>query len=119
MTTWYTPEQLHGRTTIYYCGASLAGAFSGLLAYAIGQADYVLGYRGWRWIYVVEGVFSVLVAIAAFFLLQETPEKQGKWLDEEERRFLVLRSKFLYGADKSGSSNAFNYLDMVRALKVR
>jgi hypothetical protein len=53
LTTWYTPAQIHSRTTIYYSGASLAGAFSGLLAYGIGHLDGTWGYKGWRFIYVV------------------------------------------------------------------
>ncbi|WVQ83331.1 hypothetical protein IAT38_005470 [Cryptococcus sp. DSM 104549] len=117
LTTWYTPAQIHGRTTIYYCGASLAGAFSGLLAYGIGQLDGTWGYHGWRFIYVIEGLFSLIVAVVMFFLLQETPEKQGKWLNDEERRFLVLRSKFLYGSDKSGASDEFKLSHFVQALK--
>lgn len=43
--------------TIFYMGASSAGAFSGLLAYAIGQLDGTWGYSGWRWIYCLEGQF--------------------------------------------------------------
>ncbi|ORY30195.1 major facilitator superfamily domain-containing protein [Naematelia encephala] len=117
LTTWYTPEQIHGRTTIYYCGASLAGAFSGLLAYAIGQADGIWGYRGWRWVYVLEGIFSFIVAMLAFFFLQETPEKQGKWLKEDERRFLVLRNKFMYGGEKGASDDTFRMKDFVTSLK--
>jgi hypothetical protein len=41
--------------TIFYMGASAAGAFSGLLAYGIGQLDGTWGYRGWRWIFCLEG----------------------------------------------------------------
>jgi len=41
--------------TIFYMGASMAGAFSGLLAFAIGQLDGTWGYRGWRWIFCLEG----------------------------------------------------------------
>ncbi|WVQ83730.1 hypothetical protein IAT38_005874 [Cryptococcus sp. DSM 104549] len=117
LTTWYTPEQIHGRTTIFYCGASMAGAFSGLLAFGIGQLDHTWGYRGWRFIYVIEGLFSVCVAVAAYFVVQDAPEKQGKWLNAEDRRFLVLRNRFTYGKDKSGSSDKLKKSDILQALK--
>ena len=45
---------------IFYSGASAAGAFSGLLAYGIGQLDHTWGYRGWRFIYCIEGNNRVL-----------------------------------------------------------
>ena len=34
---------------MFYSAASLAGAFSGLLAYGIQQMDGVGGLEGWRW----------------------------------------------------------------------
>lgn len=55
LSEYYSPDELHSRISIFYSGASAAGAFSGLLAYGIGQLDHVWGYRGWRWIYVIEG----------------------------------------------------------------
>lgn len=78
LTSWYSPAEVHSRMTIFYSGASAyvahlnfhgpdfsylttyvsnsAGGFSGLLAYAIGQLDYEWGYRGWRFIYCIEGI---------------------------------------------------------------
>ena len=53
--TRYSPHEVHTRMTIFYMGASAAGAFSGLLAYGIGQLDGTWGYRGWRWIFCLEG----------------------------------------------------------------
>jgi hypothetical protein len=34
---------------IFYSGATLSGAFSGLLAYAIEKMDGIGGKRGWAW----------------------------------------------------------------------
>lgn len=56
LTSWYSPREVHSRMAIFYSGASAAGAFSGLLAYGIGQLDHTWGYRGWRFIYCIEGL---------------------------------------------------------------
>ncbi|RKU43776.1 hypothetical protein DL546_004047 [Coniochaeta pulveracea] len=98
LTTWYSPHEVHTRMTIFYMGASSAGAFSGLLAYAIGQLDGTWGYSGWRWIYCLEGVFSALLSIGAFFVIYDTPSKVG-FLTDEEKRFVVLRHKFSAGGE--------------------
>lgn len=84
--------------TIFYMGASSAGAFSGLLAFAIGQLDGTWGYRGWRWIYCLEGVLSAVLSIAAFFVIYDTPSTVG-FLTAEEKRFVVLRHKFSAGGE--------------------
>ncbi|TPX15279.1 uncharacterized protein E0L32_004556 [Thyridium curvatum] len=99
LTMWYSPAEVHSRMTIFYCGASAAGAFSGLLAYGIGHLDHTWGFRGWRFIYCIEGLFSVLLALGAFFLLNDTPAKVTKWLTPEEQRFLVLRSRYSAGGE--------------------
>ncbi|KAL1855819.1 hypothetical protein VTK73DRAFT_8461 [Phialemonium thermophilum] len=99
LTYWYSPEEVHTRMSIFYCGASAAGAFSGLLAYGIGHLDHTWGYRGWRFIYCIEGLFSFCLAIAAFFVLNDTPAKSGRWLTPEERRFLLLRNRYAAGGE--------------------
>lgn len=91
---------------------------SGVLAYGIGHLDGSLGYRGWRFIYVIEGVFSFLVGLAAVFTLQDTPQKTKGWLTMEDKRFLELRTKFMYGGGGMGAKNEFRWPDVVKAMKV-
>lgn len=84
----------------------------------IGHLDGSLGFRGWRYIYVIEGVFSFLVGLVAVFTLQDIP-RRTKWLTEEDKRFLELRAKFMYGGGGMGAKNAFSWSDVVKAVKVR
>ena len=109
LTHWYSPAEIHSRLTIFYSGASLASAFSGLLAYAIGHLDHTWGYRGWRFIYVIEGLFSVIVGICFFFILSPSPSKVKGWLTPEEKRFLLLRHRFArVGNAGAGEAEAFS-----------
>jgi hypothetical protein len=91
--------------------------YTGVLAYGIGHLDGSLGYRGWRYIYVIEGVFSFLVGLIAVFTLQDTPQKTRGWLSETDKRFLELRTKFMYGGGGMGSKNDFRWPDVVKAMK--
>jgi hypothetical protein len=43
---------LQFRIGIFFGAASLAGAFSGLLAFAISFMNGVAGFEGWSWIFV-------------------------------------------------------------------
>ena len=49
LSTWYAPEDLAFRQGLFFSAASIAGAFSGLLAYGISHMDGIGGYAGWRW----------------------------------------------------------------------
>ncbi|GKT51522.1 putative transporter [Colletotrichum spaethianum] len=91
-TFWYMPRDLAARIAWFYCTSALSGAFSGLLAAAIAKMDGVGGYEGWRWIFLLEGIFTVVLGIATFFFLVDTPALSTKWLEPDEIRFLELQS---------------------------
>jgi hypothetical protein len=50
---WYRREESQKRFTFFFSSTTLAGAFGGLLASAIGKMDGVRGYRGWRWVFIL------------------------------------------------------------------
>jgi MFS family permease len=87
---WYTRNEQGTRIALIFSAASFAGAFSGLLAYGISYIDGKGGLSGWQWIFIIEGIPSVLIGIATLWLLPSTP-KRAKWLTQSEREFLVQR----------------------------
>lgn len=87
---WYRRHEAQKRYSFFFSSTTLAGAFGGLLASAIGKMDYMRGYRGWRWIFILEGLLTVLVSFAFFFLLPNFPE-EVKWLTEDERAYVKAR----------------------------
>lgn len=84
------PKDLSSRISYFYCASALSGAFSGLLAAGIAQMDGVAGYEGWRWIFLLEGIVTVLIGVACFFFLIDTPALSTRWLNPEEIRYLEL-----------------------------
>lgn len=93
ITMWYCRHEAQFRQALFFSAASVAGAFSGLLAFGIAHMDGVGGLEGWRWIFILEGILTVLVAIMAYFTLYDFPETAG-FLTEEERAFVVHRLKY-------------------------
>ncbi|CAL1702171.1 unnamed protein product [Somion occarium] len=87
---WYRREEAQKRYSFFFSSTTLAGAFGGLLASAIGKMDGVRGYRGWRWVFILEGLFTCVVAIVFFFLISDFPE-EVKWLTAEEKQFVKDR----------------------------
>jgi ACS family tartrate transporter-like MFS transporter len=59
----------------------------GLIAGALLNLDGQLGLRGWQWLFLIEGLPAVLLGIAFFLLLPDTPA-HAKWLTEDERRWI-------------------------------
>ncbi|KAL2200817.1 major facilitator superfamily domain-containing protein [Corynascus similis CBS 632.67] len=93
LTNWYKREEIQLRQAMFFSAASVAGAFSGLLAFAIGKMDGIGGLHGWQWIFILEGIATVIVAAIAFFALFDFPET-ATFLTEEERAFVIYRLKY-------------------------
>jgi MFS family permease len=90
---WYARHEAQFRQALFFSAASVAGAFSGLLAFGIAHMDGVGNLAGWRWIFILEGILTVIVAIIAYFTLFDFPET-ASFLTEEERAFVVYRLKY-------------------------
>ncbi|KKY16812.1 putative high-affinity nicotinic acid transporter [Phaeomoniella chlamydospora] len=103
-TMWYCRYEIQVRQAYFFSAASVAGAFSGLLAYGISFMDGVGNLAGWRWIFILEGILTVLVAITAFFVLVDYPET-ASFLTIEERAFITYRLKYDNQSPTTSSSS--------------
>lgn len=91
MSSWYRREEQSKRFGIYISAAILSGAFGGLLAGAItGGLDGAAGYEGWRWLFIVEGAATIVVAILSHFILVDFPANTARF-SERERAIAVGR----------------------------
>lgn len=67
-------------------GCLSSGLSSGLLATVITKMDGVGGLSGWRWIFILEGIATVLIAFIAW-LMMPADLSSAKFFTEEERAF--------------------------------
>jgi ACS family tartrate transporter-like MFS transporter len=63
--------------------------------------DGTLGLSGWQWMFLIEGVPSVLVGVTVLWYLTDKP-RDARWLDDRQRAWLVERME----QDAKGSSVA-------------
>ncbi|KAF3937881.1 Sialin [Dactylella cylindrospora] len=87
---WYKRSEAQKRYSFFFSSTTLAGAFGGLLAAAIGNMDGVAGYKAWRWVFILEGLFTVVVGCLFWFCIPDFPE-EAKWLTEDERAFIKAK----------------------------
>jgi len=52
--------------------------------------DGARGLRAWRWLFIIEGAITIVIAAASLFILPNFPATTG-WLTEEERQLAVWR----------------------------
>jgi D-galactonate transporter len=86
LTYWY-PSQRRARAFGTFMSASaIAGVLGGPLAgWIMTSMGGVHGMHGWQWLFLIEGIPSVLAGVFAYFYMTDKPE-QARWLSHEERR---------------------------------
>lgn len=71
---------------------NLAGAFGGTIAYGIGHINGAVGLEGFRWLFIIEGIITMLSAIPLVLCLPDYPAR-AKWLSSGDKQFAVDRLK--------------------------
>ncbi|KAK4463047.1 putative high-affinity nicotinic acid transporter [Cladorrhinum samala] len=112
ITMWYRRHECGLRMAIFFSAATAAGAFGGLLARGILEMRGTAGLSGWQWIFILEGILTVIVAIVAFFVMQDYPST-AKFLTPEERKEVTDRLK----RDRSSLADEFDIKYFFAALK--
>ncbi|KAF7357683.1 Retrograde regulation protein 2 [Mycena venus] len=69
LSMFYNRKQYTLRVALLYSGSQLGNAFGGLFAVAILKADGQHGIEGWRWLFIVEGVATVGIALILMLIL--------------------------------------------------
>ncbi|KAL2820980.1 major facilitator superfamily domain-containing protein [Aspergillus cavernicola] len=81
---YYPRYELQWRFGMFFPSSTLAGAFGGLLAYAIAKMDGLGGLDGWRWIFIIEGMITVTYGICAKWLVVDWPDS-AKFLKDDQK----------------------------------
>ncbi|KAF6220929.1 hypothetical protein HO133_002609 [Letharia lupina] len=96
---WYKREESQRRFTVFWSSVLFASMFGGLLASAIANMQGVRGYSSWRWIFILEGIATIIIGIGAYFLVADFPA-DASWLSAEEKEYVIART----GTDEGAAS---------------
>lgn len=101
---WFRYEDRARTKSMFLIGIPLATIIATPLSQAIMHSVNWFGYQGWRWVFILEGVPSVVFGVVTWFYLTDRPE-QAKWLPEDEKAWIVgelereHREKLTLGGD--------------------
>ncbi|KAF9459883.1 major facilitator superfamily domain-containing protein, partial [Collybia nuda] len=111
---FYPRQQLQWRVSAFFSTASISGAFSGLLAFAIINMDGIGRRPGWAWIFILEGLFTFLFGLCSYFLLPRSPS-HARFLNEKENIYVVERLHETGATARDESADGFNWREVGQA----
>jgi MFS transporter, ACS family, tartrate transporter len=86
--TYWVPSAYRARIVALFMVAIPAASFvASPISALLLQMDGIWGIRGWHWLFVVEGLPTVLLGIVCLFYLTDRPE-QATWLNAQQREWL-------------------------------
>ncbi|MFD2753718.1 MFS transporter [Comamonas terrae] len=85
--TYWLPAHRRGKALAFFVSASALSLMLGspIAAYLMEALHGMGNHAGWQWLFIVEGIPSVIAGIAAYFLLSDTPA-QARWLSDREKQ---------------------------------
>ncbi len=85
LTYWYPSARRARAIALFMTALTVANVFGGPLSGAIMQyADGLQGWAGWRWLFVLEALPSMVVGVLVLVWLPDTPAT-ASWLTSSER----------------------------------
>jgi MFS transporter, ACS family, tartrate transporter len=111
LTYWFPSHERARAVAKFMTATSLAGVVGAPLSSALLKMDGVAGLHGWQWLFLFEGVPTVLIGISVLFVLKDGPEV-ADWLTPEERTW--LKSELRQDQELYGAAQHHNLLDAFR-----
>ena len=87
--TYWIPAADRARAgALFMMAAPVAVIIGAPLSEALLKLDGALGLKGWQWLFLVEGLPSVVLGLLSLRVLTDRPET-AEWLQEDDRRWLA------------------------------
>jgi MFS family permease len=114
--TYWLPANYRGRLIALFGISIPAASFIGSpLGGVFLSLDGSLGLRGWQWLFLLEGIPTILLGLVCLVLLTDKPE-QARWLRDDERSWLCneLEREKAGRSDKAEKTGWRSFVELLR-----
>lgn len=93
MGSWYKPREIAKRTAIFTASGQAGAMFAGVMMTAIYKGmDGHAGLAGWQWVFLIDGIITMPIAIMGFLYFPDIPETtKAPYLSESEKQLALAR----------------------------
>ena len=108
LTYWFPSEERARAVAKFMTATSLAGVIGAPISSFLLKLEGKSGMHGWQWLFIVEGIPTILGGISVLFLLRDHP-RDAPWLSAEEKQF--LEEELERDRQEGGAADHNNLLD--------
>ncbi len=87
LTHWFRYEDRAKTIALFMMAIPTSNMVGAAISAPLMHLDW-LGWNGWRWLLILEGIPTVILGIVAFFYLTDRP-KDAQWLPADEREWIT------------------------------
>ena len=110
---WYTKSEQAPRFSFWYLGVGLGQIIGGAVSFGFQHVAPGAGLAGWRIMFILLGLLTVICGLCAFFLLPNNP-MQARWLSNTEKVALLKH----ISVNQTGIEiKKFRFRELVEALR--
>lgn len=84
---WYRNQDKAKAVAMFMTALPFANIFGSPISGLILGVNW-LGFSGWRWVFILEGIPAVILGIITIYYLPDKP-KDAKWLENEEKEWIT------------------------------
>jgi len=94
---YFKGTELPFRLALFWMANRMEDVISPLMAYGILRLRGYHGYEGWRWLFLIEGIFTLLIGTWSIFMMAPSPTqtkawwRPNGWYTEREEKIMVNR----------------------------
>jgi sugar phosphate permease len=119
---FYTKYELPFRLALFWFSADFCNIIASFLAVGLLRMRGVLGKAGWQWLFLIEGLLTLLIGIAAFFQMPPSPTQTKTWFRPKgwftERQEYIATSRILRDDPSKGDMHNREALTLKSMWKV-
>ncbi|KAJ5899570.1 MFS general substrate transporter [Penicillium taxi] len=91
--SWYRSDEMGKPIMWMFAFSNCSGIVGSLIAYGISYMDGMKGLSAWQWVYLLEGILTILFSGVVYFVLPDYPKspRSSSWLTPREQEYLEAR----------------------------
>lgn len=108
VTHWFRYEDRAKAVAFFYAANPLSYVIGSPLAGVLLGLSW-LGLRGWRWLFILEGIPAIIFGIVTIWYLTDWPA-EAKWLPDDEKAWIIEELK----REKAAKKRSYKILEALR-----